>query len=285
MILITGKSGFLASQLIRVITKRIRSVQIKCTSREKNTDSVFLDLNDISSFDFSIINDGDLIVHMAAISSPDICESFYTQAFVVNVTNTIKFIDGCINRGAKVLFYSSDTVFGEQSNQFYEDAELAPLGKYAEMKAIVESYYTTNDKVKIFHLSYVFSSKDKFMQYLIDCYKNDLVAEVFASLERSVIYIADVIDATIHILQRWNTLGIKSVNLAGPDLISRELITKYFAIYADAPFKYKVISPPSDFFSSRPKIINMKSKYLYELLGRQPMSLKKAMSFELKGRL
>lgn len=284
MILVTGKNGFIASQLIKSISQKMPDKKIIGTTRSNDNESIFLDLNDISSFDFSIINSGDTIIHTAAESSPDKCNNSHDEAYRINVTNTIKFIDSCIARGAKVLFFSSDTVFGEKNEEFFEDEILTPLGEYAKMKAAVENYYMKNNAIKIFHLSYVFDKDDKFMQYLKSCSRNSSAAEIFAPFDRSVIYIKDVIEATIAIVNQWDTISTNNINLAGPELVSREMMANFFSKNIDGHFQYEVITPPDSFFIARPKIINMKSKYLSLLLGRQPISIKLAMSHELEGK-
>ncbi len=56
----------------------------------------------------------------------------------MNVTGTSNFIQSVIDRGARVVFFSRDTVYGEREDAFDESAVCNPAGEYAEMKREVE---------------------------------------------------------------------------------------------------------------------------------------------------
>jgi len=286
MIIITGENGFIASKLTEFLKQKLPNEKICGTSKILNKiNSVYLDLSNIDNFNFSVVSENDIVIHTAAVSSPDKCNNDFKNTYEINVSNTIKFIERCISKKAKVIFFSSDTVYGERANVFYEDEKLSPLGKYAEMKAEVESYFYANKLVKIFHLSYVFDFEDKYMQYLRNCYIKNEVAEVFDPFDRSVVYMKDLLEAVLNTIRKWDTIDTNIVNLSGPKLVSREMLARYFSNSVKGEFKYKVISPPDIFFQARPRIINMQSKYLNQLLEHSPQDIEKVMQFELKGKL
>ena len=99
---------------------------------------------------------------MASISAPDICAREHERAWSVNVTGTSEFISRTIERGGRVIFFSSDTVYGECEDPFDESALCKPAGEYAEMKHKVERRFIENPSFKSIRLSYVFSREDKF---------------------------------------------------------------------------------------------------------------------------
>jgi len=112
------------------------------------------------------ISVGDVVFLTAAISSPDICAREHDRAWAVNVTGTSGFIANVITRGGRVVFFSSDTIYGERSDVFDETEKSNPAGEYAEMKAEVEKKFLGNPLFKSIRLSYVFSQEDKFTKYL-----------------------------------------------------------------------------------------------------------------------
>lgn len=285
MIIIAGRNGFLGAKIFQYLSRKHLHNQIIGTSRydiDKNT--IYLNLDDIGNFDYSILSEKDIIIYTIAESSPDICDKEYDLAYKINVTNTIRFINNCIKKSVRVIFFSSDTVYGEKHSIFFEDEPLNPLGKYATMKAEVEKYFYNSPMVKILHLSYIFSREDKFTKYLFNCEAKQKNAEIFLPFDRSVLYIEDLIQAVENLIIQWDYFGQRCINLAGPDLISKKDIADEFAKYSSKEnFKYKIIEPPKSFFNVRPRIINMQSKYLKTLLGYTPTNIKQAMKKEMKG--
>ncbi|WP_434517227.1 NAD-dependent epimerase/dehydratase family protein (plasmid) [Dechloromonas sp. ARDL1] len=94
-----------------------------------------------ADFDYGNVRSGDVALLTAAISAPDICAREHDRAWAVNVTGTSSFIQSVIDRGARVLFFSSDTVYGEREDSFDESAACNPTGEYAEMKREVEQRF------------------------------------------------------------------------------------------------------------------------------------------------
>jgi dTDP-4-dehydrorhamnose reductase len=95
-------------------------------------------------FDYRLIHPSDVVLLTAAISAPDICAQEYARAWGVNVTGTSRFIRNVIDRGGRVIFFSSDTVYGEKDDVFDERAYCNPAGEYAIMKHEVEKQFFDN---------------------------------------------------------------------------------------------------------------------------------------------
>ena len=152
--LIVGASGFIGKKLLSTLRETRR---VSYTSRHGAGDSTALDLQAPEDFNYSLLNPGDTIYLLAAISSPDICRNQPELARAVNVSGTSVFIRRAIDRGAKVIFFSSDTVYGNRSSGFDETAECDPVGDYAKMKCEVEDGFKADNNFKSVRLSYVFS--------------------------------------------------------------------------------------------------------------------------------
>ncbi len=272
--LIVGGNGFIASHLLE-------REDYLCTSRSNEEGAIFLDLCDPSNFDYSIITEDTIVIMLAAISSPDECAHNYEKAFEVNVSGTIDFIQNVLNRNGKVLFFSSDVVYGGGGSSKDENSSLNPIGPYAVMKTLVEKNFLDESNFKVFRLSYVFSSNDKYFQYLLNTYKDGGVAEVFDPFDRSVIHLDDVIEAVFQVCARWSELDFNIVNLCGPSLVSRKRIAQLFMSVLGDKFSYSVVSPSDDFFVARPKVINTTSLNLKKVLCRKPHDIRNAVSIEL----
>lgn len=228
------------------------------------------------------INYGDIIFFAAAISSPDLCSTYPEKTKLVNVTQTCSFIRHAISRGARVIFFSSDTVYGEREDTFIDIGTVKPAGEYAFMKTLVEKTFQNEPLFKSVRLSYVFSREDKFTQYLINCENHTEEAEIYHPFIRSVVHRDDVVNGVISLANNWDCVNAQFINFGGPDLQSRIDITKCLKALILKKLRYRVIEPPKEFFMNRPKIIAMRSPVLSELLGRSPRRLDEAMHVEFE---
>lgn len=280
-IFIIGSHGFIAQKLIEDLSKI--ETEIITTSSRNNDKDLYLNLTEPDTFDYSIIKKNDFILLLAAISSPDVCNQQYDFAYSINVTGTIKFIEKCLSQKARVLFFSSDIVYGQHENIVNENSECLPLGNYAEMKLAVERKFYAEKNFKIFRLSFVFSKSDKYSSYLANCSKKSMTAEVFHPIFRRTVYIEDLKHAIISLHFGWNDWDNTSFNISGPDLISRVDVANYYKEIVDIAFQYEVIEPNEEFYRARPQIINMDSIYFAKLLKRTPLSIREAMNIEFKG--
>ena len=167
MLFIIGREGYVAQRLIKKL--RTYGIDFLTTGCSLSDEGIYLDLQKVNEFDFSVTNAGDTVLFLAAISSPTICKEDYDIAYRINVTGTLEAIQRFIERGARVVFFSSDVVYGNSKEQVDENSFINPVGEYGRMKHEVEKMFLGEQKVKIFRLSYVFSWNDRFMLYLHDC--------------------------------------------------------------------------------------------------------------------
>ncbi len=273
---IIGGTSYIAQRLI----PRLERFQYVCYGRKKTTDQLYLDLTSVDPAVFDNISEGDFVVFFAAVSSPDICQNQFELAYDLNVVSTESFIRSCIGKGARVLFFSSDTVVGKTSSAADEDSEPAPVGNYARMKRQVELDFEGEKNLKVFRLSYVFSCRDKFTKYLIECDRNGEVAEVYDALYRNVVYIEDLIDAIIALSNSFDQWDNQIFHICGDELLSRKDLAEVFCRKFDASLKYITSIPDESFFEARPNVIEIKSKFFMKLLGRAPTRISEAMRLE-----
>lgn len=233
-----------------------------------------------SDFDYELILPGDVVLLAAAISAPDICAREHERAWAVNVTGTSDFINQVIARGGRVVFFSSDTVYGERSNTFDEAAESQPAGEYAEMKREVEKRFLGSPLFKSIRLSYVFSREDKFTKYLSGCAERGEEAELFHPFYRAIVHRGDVVDGALALAQRWDEFPRQVINFGGPEVLSRIDFAECLKRVALPNLKYRVTEPGDDFFKNRPRIIDMSSNVLPDLLGRSSRSFLEAAQIE-----
>lgn len=226
------------------------------------------------------ISVGDIVFLTAAISAPDICAREHDRAWTVNVSGTSAFIENVIGRGGRIIFFSSDTVYGEREDDFNESAACNPAGEYAVMKHEVEQRFAGNSSFKAIRLSYVFSRDDKFTKYLVGSAQRAEEAELFHPFYRAIIHRGDVVDGALALARRWDEFPQQVINFGGPDVVSRIDFAECLKHTALPNLQYRVTEPGDEFFKNRPRVISMSSGILPNLLDRPSRTLSQAAQIE-----
>lgn len=270
-IAIVGSSGYIGSYLKMELEKN----GIDCLGiTSDSTNGLRLNLERSWEFSYYVLDECDYVIFLAAISSPDLCRTNYKEAYKINVTGTNYFIREALSRNCKVIFFSSDAVFGFY--QGYADETTPTRGDtpYGLMKKEVEDNFKDNFLFKAVRLSYVFSDKDKYTAYLLNCYRNEIPAEIYHPFYRNMITIYEVYEAITWLLHEWKQFFSPYLNLCGQELISRIQIVDELNRILEKKIKYIVTKPDAGFYQNRPAILKMKSLYINNILSdaNQPFS-------------
>lgn len=272
-IIVIGGSGNIGKLLVNGARGMCHTVG---TSTSGSDSLVKFDLAAPRTFDFGQLDNQSVVYVTAAISSPDICANDPALARGVNVTGTSEFIGRSLDRGARIVFFSSDVVYGQREDSFDEAAECNAVGPYGEMKRSIEAKFASVPEFKAIRLSYVFSRDDKFTSYLVSCSQDGKTAEVFNSLARAVVHRGDVIDGALALATRWNEFTQPVINFGGPEVITRTEFAAIVQTVALPGLEFRCVEPSPEFFHNRPRVINMLSPILPDLLGRASRTVQMA---------
>ena len=276
-LIVCGASGYIGARLMH---RAGAACPVVGTSSRDVAGAWQLDLARPGRFDAGRIDRTDVFVLAAAISSPDVCERETDRAWALNVTGTTQVIEQVLGRGARVLFLSSDTVYGEQPEAFDERMPCNPAGPYAAMKREVERRFAGDGRFCTLRLSYVFSAQDRFTRYLRDCATRGLPAEVFDPFVRAVVHREDVVDAVLTLAHSQPEPFERVLNVGGPQALSRAAYAATLRDLAWPALRFEIVAPQPQFFRNRPQHIAMQSPRLAALLGRPPLSLAAAAASE-----
>lgn len=274
---IVGARGYVGSALFASSNKAGSAIG---TSSSGGNDLLPLRLDAPAEFDYGKIRPGDVVMLTAAISAPDICAREHDWAWAVNVTGTSSFIQYVIDRGSRVVFFSSDTVYGEREDEFDETAVCKPAGEYAEMKREVEQRFSGNTSFKAIRLSYVFSCEDKFSRYLAGCAERNEEADLFHPFFRAIVHRDDVVEGALTLAERWDEVPEQVINFGGSQVLSRINFAECLREARLHGLRFKVTEPGAEFFKNRPRVIAMTSPVFARLLGRSPRTLRVAARLE-----
>ncbi len=282
-LIITGNKGLVSG---RLYSQRSQLPIETCFLSRTQSDAPFgrFDLNCLDAFDYGKINHNDIVVMLAGASQPDECEKKYQESLAVNVTGTITLAEKMIQRGAKILFASSDIVYGESVITVDEATLCKPVGNYGIMKHYVEQHFLSNPSFKSMRFSLVYSQNDKFTKYLSHCARNYLQAEIYHPILRNVVYIQDIIDAVVTLAIKWESVSAPVINMGGPELLSRVDLAEIHSRLVWSELSYRSVYPGDSFFLARPKTIAMDSHLLESILERPMHTIEQAIVKEFRER-
>ena len=253
---IVGSSGYIAGYLL----KRFENVLKIDQTPEADA---HLNLAEAAKFDYSVLDGIDYVIFTAAISGPDKCANEFEKCWNINVTGTEYFIKNAISHGCKVLFFSSDAVFGDIPGEIYTElSETKAQTPYGRMKKAVEDCFKDNPNFKAIRLSYVVSKNDRFVSYCLKCMDTGETADIFHPFNRNCITVSDAVNTVYWLINHWEGYEPQVLNVAGNELVSRVRIADELNRLYGNRLKYVITSPGEDFYKNRPKITQMKSLYL-----------------------
>jgi dTDP-4-dehydrorhamnose reductase len=78
------------------------------------------------------------VIHFAALSSPNYCQNYPDESYLVNVTTSINIASLCADYNIPLVFTSTDLVFDGLNPPYSETDPVSPINYYGEHKAIAE---------------------------------------------------------------------------------------------------------------------------------------------------
>ncbi len=103
------------------------------------------------------------IIHAAAMTQVDLCESRQDDAFRNNVTATRNIALSARKHGAKVIFFSTDYIFdGKKTGEYEENDTPNPLSVYGKSKLEAEKVLQISGcQYLIFRISWLFGIRNR----------------------------------------------------------------------------------------------------------------------------
>lgn len=240
-ILITGATGFIGSNLLKLLIKDKNNV-IYALTRRKIKDSAnvkwikedFLSITDLNKLPKGI----ECIIHLAQSRDYKNFPEKACEIFSVNSYSTLKLLD--YGRKCKIKYFilaSSGGVTGYKNSPIYEKDPLNPTNFYLNSKCISESlskFYSDYFSVTVLRYYFVYGEgqrQDAFIPFLINRIKNKLPVYVYGKEEGikvNPIYIEDAVKATL------NSIVLKGrniINIGGKEPVSIVKICNIIAGY------------------------------------------------------
>ena len=140
-ILITGSAGFLGKNIFNYLKDEHQMTGISRRNSETTTHSLDITQTEIEK----ILNEinPEIIIHTAALTAVDYCESHKEEAQNTNVTGTENLVNWCKKNNRKMIYISTDYVYPGISNNYSEDSDTNPINIYGQTKLDAEKLVKT----------------------------------------------------------------------------------------------------------------------------------------------
>ncbi|MBG9588619.1 dTDP-4-dehydrorhamnose reductase [Cytobacillus firmus] len=195
-ILITGANGQLGKHLVRAFEQShtvigLGRTELDVTNKEK-VNTVISQLKP------------DIIIHSAAFTAVDQCESDPKRAFEVNGLGTGYVAQAASNINARMFYISSDYVFdGKKNSPYREDDEPNPLSTYGMSKWLGEKLVQKFNNGTIIRTSWLYGHDGKnFVNTMIKLGQENKELKVVNDQIGSPTYINDLGEVIIRLLNK-----------------------------------------------------------------------------------
>ena len=278
MILVTGITGQLGHDVVKELERRGEKV-IGTTRKEINL------MTAEGAKNFILEKKPDAVIHCAAYTAVDKAESEPEIALTVNGFGTRYVAEACREVGAKMIYPSTDYVFGGDGKIPYKVGdEKAPVNVYGNSKLLGEnSVQATLQNYFIVRISWVFGANGKnFVKTMLKLAESHEKIRVVADQIGSPTYTADlaplladmvktekygVYHATNEGFCSWADFAKEIFKQAGKNVEVEEIQTIDYPTPAKRPFNSRMSKKSLDAagFKRLPAWEEALSRYLVEL--------------------
>lgn len=140
-ILVTGASGFLGWNLCQIAQKNWQVFGTYLSNVVKIPGATIYqsDLTDFNAVEQLFKNIcPDAVIHTAAASKPNYCQTHPKESYAINVTASINIARLCAEYQIPCAFTSTDLVFDGKNPVYNESDRVSPICYYGEQKVIAE---------------------------------------------------------------------------------------------------------------------------------------------------
>ena len=274
-ILITGGSGLLALNWA-FLMKHQYNIYLAVHNRMVSMEHVNTCILNLESFQdicqFICDNCIDLVVHTAAMTSVERCESDIQGSYQSNVFITRNIAEACRQFGVKLIHISTDHLYDGSTSFVDEKETVCPLNNYARTKAEAEVVVSTLCPTAIIARTNFFGWGPPYRQSFSDSILNSLRHGKPINLFSDSYFTPILMESLIILLHELVDLGASGIfNVVGDDRISKF----EFGLLLASTFKLDTYLVKSGLLSrrsdlvSRPLDMSLSNKKLCETIGRK----------------
>ncbi len=287
-VLITGAGGLLGWHLCQNApeTWDVFGIIFKNSADIPSATLIKTDLTDFKTVDalFAKIKPS-LVIHAAAASDPNFCQTHPQQTALINVKATEHLAELCAAAGIKYVFTSSDLVFDGRKALYRESDPVCPISIYGEQKALAEeSVLTVNPGAAVCRMPLMYAIdgpvRNNFMPQIVDAILKGQALHLFTDEYRTPL---SVRSAALNIIFAASAVS-GLIHLGGPDRVSRFAFGQQVANVLNQPTTNFIpclrASIPMN--APRPSDVSLDSSKARKLFNFSPLPLAEDLTFMLE---
>jgi dTDP-4-dehydrorhamnose reductase len=209
-VIITGGSGLLALNWA-FVKKKDAQITLLLHQRKasiEGVNSIFINLDsEIAMYEFLSKKQQCVVIHCAAITNVDYCETNSKVAYETNVLISENLAKVCYKLGITFVHISSDHLFSGLNPFSTEHSEISPLNVYGTSKANAEEKVLRNNPESLIIRTNFFcwgtSYRTSFSDFLINAIREKRKISLFTDIFYTPIYAKNLIEF-VHILINSN---------------------------------------------------------------------------------
>jgi len=224
--MIIGGSGIIGSKIVKSMIAKNHEVHYTFYNNELDVEIGHkLDIRNKNDT-IKLISelDPDFVIHTAALTNVDLCETDRNLADLLNVNGTNNVLEGCKNIRSDIIYISTSFVFDGKKYEYHEDDKPNPINNYGYTKLKGEQLVQNSE------LSYLILRTDQPYGWKERWQRNNSVLRVLNQLQQGNIikeiddwynvptYIPDLVNVVDYMINH-KLRGIYHVS--GSDFISR----------------------------------------------------------------
>jgi len=209
-LLIIGGSGLVGSTLIEY-AKTDYDIHFTINTNESSFDDIpftKIDLMKNKSEILNLINDfkPDVVVHTAAHSSVDLCETDHKLANFLHIDVTKDITKLCHQINAKLIYFSTDAVFnGKMNKKYVENDTPHPINYYGKTKLDAEKIILNQSTKNVIlrpSVIYGWHKKSRFTNWIIESLKNKITVDPHVDQYNTPTLVDDLVKSILLIIEQ-----------------------------------------------------------------------------------
>ncbi len=221
--LVTGSAGLVGRQVVKDLSETHEVFSCYNKSKPEHENVVKMDLlNHEMISNIMSEKKPDIVIHLAAMTAVDLCETDQDSAFKINSEATEILAKESSKINAFIVYVSTDYVFDGNTGMYEENDATSPLGSYGKSKLLGEkSIQNFSSNWCIARISTPFGlhpTKKSFPIWVIENLQKQKQIDVLTDQFTSPTYVPSLSRMLIEISERHLT-GI--IHVAGASKISR----------------------------------------------------------------
>ena len=169
---ITGGSGLLGCKIAEIALKKYEVYTGYCHNKPEFGEPVKFDLAKDTDVEIIYKIKPEVIIHTAALTNVDECETNKELAYKINVEGTKRVAEIANELGALLVYVSTDYVFSGDKGMYKEEDEPNPMNYYGHTKLLGEKYCECIARPCVIYGAKPASGKVNFALWIIKTLRN-----------------------------------------------------------------------------------------------------------------